>query len=68
MSKTKLGPPADSELAFFHALQKALSYPTILVYHNANKTLWIDFDAFKEFGFGAITFHTMGKDILLKRK
>lgn len=37
--KRKLGPPLDSKLAFFHALQKALSCPTTLVYHNSDKTL-----------------------------
>ncbi len=38
-SKTKLGPPLDSELASFLALQEALSRPTTLVHHNADKTL-----------------------------
>ena len=38
-SKTKLGPLSDAELAFFHALEKALSHPLTLVNHNANKIL-----------------------------
>ena len=67
-SKTKLGPPSDSEFASFHALQEALSPPTTLVHHNANKTLWIDLDASKEFGFGAVAFHTARKNVLLEGK
>lgn len=67
-SKTKLGPPSDSEFASFHALQETLSHPTTLVHHNADKTLWIDLDASKEFGFGAVAFHTTGEDVLPKEK
>lgn len=40
----------------------------MLVHYNANKTLWIDFDMSKKFGFGAIAFHMMGRDILPKGK
>ncbi len=67
-SKTKLGPPSDSELASFYAFQEALSRPTILVHHNADKTLWIDLDASKEFGFGVVAFHTTGEDVLPEGK
>lgn len=68
VSKIKLGPPLDRELVFFHALQEALSRLTTLVLHNANKTLWIDFDASKEFGFSTIAFLTKGEDVLPERK
>lgn len=67
-SKTRLGPLSDSELAFFYALQEALSRPTILVHHNADKTLWIDFDTSKEFGFSVVAFHMAGEDILPEGK
>lgn len=30
----------------------------MLVYHDLEKILWIDLDASKKFGFGAIVFHT----------
>ena len=66
--KTKLRPPSDIELTSFQALQEALSYPMTLVHHNANKTLWIDLDASKEFGFGAVAFHTTGDDVLPEGK
>ena len=67
-SKTKLEPHLDSELASFHALQEVLSRLTTLVHHNTNKTLWIDLDASKEFGFGIVAFHTAGENILPERK
>ncbi len=57
-SKTKLEPPTERELAAFDALQLALSQPTTLVHHNPDRLLWIDLDASKEFGFGAVAFHT----------
>ena len=38
-------------------LKQALSQPSILVYFDPNRTLWIDLDASKEFGFGAMVFH-----------
>lgn len=67
VSKTRLGPPTKKELAAFDALQLALSQSTTLVYHNPDKTLWIDFDASKEFDFGALVFHTAG-DVLYEGK
>ena len=57
-SKTKLGPPRPHELASFQSIQEALSQPSTLVHHNPEKVLWIDLNASKEFGFGAIVFHT----------
>lgn len=59
-----LGPPNPQELTSFLSIQEALSWPSTLVYHNPDKILWIDLDASKEFGFGAIFFHTIsGKGI-----
>lgn len=66
--KTKLGPLLDAELAFFHALQEVLSHSSTLVYHNANKTLWIDLDTSKKFGFGAVAFYMAEGNVLLKGK
>ena len=56
--KTKLGPPTPQEHALFQSIQEALSQPSTLVHHDPNKTLSIDLDAFKEFGFGAVVFHS----------
>lgn len=58
VSKTKLGPPSPKELAEFHSLHDALSKPTTLIRHDPDRNLWIDLDALKEFGFGAMAFHT----------
>ena len=65
-SKTKLGVPIPQELASFQSIQDALSHPSTLVHHNPDKTLWIDLDASKEFGFGAVIFHTSTNDKFLQ--
>lgn len=65
-SKTKLGPPTPKELAFFVSIQDALSQQSILVHHNPEKVLWIDLDALKKFGFGAVVFHTAINEALPK--
>lgn len=63
-SKTRLGAPTPQELASFLSIQDALSQPSTLVHHNPDKILWIDLDASKEFGFGAIVFHTASNEAL----
>ena len=55
------------KLAFFQSIQDTLSHPSTLVHHNPDKTLWIDLDAFKEFGFGAVVFHTTADKTLPDR-
>ncbi len=66
-SKTRLEPLTEKELAAFNTLQLVLSQPTTLIHHNLDKPLWIDLDVSKEFGIGAIAFHTT-KDVLHKAK
>lgn len=66
--RTKLEAPSEKELASFHALQEALSRPTTLVHHNPDRVLWIDLDASKEFGFGAVAFHAATEDALPQGK
>ena len=62
-SSTKLlPPPLPAELASFEELQKAMSQPSMLVHFDPAKTLWIDLDASKEFGFGAVVFHSKDFD------
>ena len=65
-SKTKLRPPTPQELASFQLIQDALSQPSTLVHHDPRKILWIDLNALKEFGFGAIVFHTAANEALPK--
>ena len=36
------------------------------MHHDPEKVLWIDLDASKEFGFGAIVFHTASNKVLLE--
>lgn len=66
-SETRLKPPTKKKLAAFDALPLTLSRPITLVHHNPDRPLWIDLDGSKEFGFGAVAFHTM-EDILHKAK
>ncbi len=61
-SKTKLGPPTPQELASIQSIQDALSQPSTLVHHDPEKVLWIDLNASKEFGFGAVVFHTTANE------
>ena len=56
-SSKKLPPPTEKQLASYQLLQQALSQPSILVHFDPKRTLWIDLDASKEFGFGAMVFH-----------
>lgn len=54
------------ELASFYSIQDALSESSTLVHYNPNKILWIDLDASKKFGFGAVIFHTKANKHLLE--
>lgn len=38
----------------------------MLVHYNLSCILWIDLDTLKEFGFGAVTFHTITKEEPIK--
>lgn len=67
-SKIRFQPPSAKELAAFEALQEALSCPTTLVHNNPDKVLWIDLDASKKFGFGAVAFHDTKRSSLPKGK
>ena len=58
--RAELQAPSDRELEAFDALQKALSKPTFLVHFGEKLTLYIDLDASKEFGFGAMIYHVFG--------
>lgn len=63
----RLEPQTERKLAAFDALQLALSQPMTFVHHNPNRSLWIDLDICKEFGFGAVAFHTTD-NVLQKTK
>ena len=43
-----------------------MSQSSTPVHHNLEKVLWIDLDASKEFGFGAIVFHTAANETFLE--
>ena len=57
-ARTQLTMPTPKELNAFHQLQKLFSSPTILHHHDEKRTLYIDLDASKEFGFGAHIYHS----------
>lgn len=40
----------------------------MLIYHDHDKILWIDLDAYKKFGFGAVVFHTSPNKKIAKKK
>lgn len=50
--------PISQEHVSFQNIEEALSQPLTLKHHDPHKTLWIDLDAFKEFQFRAVVFHT----------
>lgn len=52
------------KLASFQSIENGLSHPSTLIYHNPDRTLWIDLDVFKEFGFEAVVFHHTADKIL----
>ena len=54
------------ELASFLSIQDALSESSTFVQHDQDKILWIDLNAFKKFGFGAVVFHTKTNDRFLE--
>ena len=63
VSKTQLPQPTELKLVSFELLQTALSKPSILVHYDQSRTLWIDLDASKEFGFGVVVFHVKNKTV-----
>ena len=65
-SKTKLGSPTPQELASFKRIQEALSRPSTLVHYDLDKVFWIDLDASKKFGFGAMVFYTISNEAIPK--
>lgn len=56
-SKKRLLEPTEEQMVSFQLLQDALSRPSILVHFSDDRILWIDLDASKEWGFGAVVFH-----------
>jgi len=57
-SRTSLMEPNPAEIASFETLQSLLSKPSYLVHFDSAKRLYIDLDASKSFGFGAMIYHT----------
>ena len=55
----------------FNILQEVMSKPSLLVHFNPARILWIDLDASKEWGFGAVLFHAKGdnnKELVVKKR
>jgi hypothetical protein len=60
--RTQLVEPSWRELAGFKDLQALLASSRILVHFDGSRILWIDLDASKEFGFGAMVYHVKDDD------
>jgi hypothetical protein len=56
---TILETPSLMEIALFESLQKAPFTPTYLVHFSPIRILFIDLDASKESGFGAVVYHVL---------
>lgn len=67
-SKTALPQASLAEQTSFEELQEALSKACILVHFNPSWILWVDLDASKEFGFGAVIFHVKNNKKIEKGK
>lgn len=64
-TKTKII-ASKQQSALFAALQKALTNPSILMHFDPEKPLYIDIDAFLDYGFGIVVFHTRSPEIFSK--
>ena len=58
--RVKINDLTASEQTAFDMLQKALAEPTYLVHFDDKMTLYVDLDASKVFGFGAMVYHVSG--------
>ena len=59
-TKAELRMPSEAEVTSFRTLQAALSQPSFLVHFDDKRVLYINLDASKDFGFGAIVYHIIG--------
>ena len=53
--------PTNQKLNAFHYLQQLFLRPSILLHYNPSCQLYIDLDASKAFGFGAMVYHSKNK-------
>ena len=58
VARTYITTPTDRELNAFHHLQQLFLQPSILLHYHPSCQLYIDFDASKAFGFGAMMYHS----------
>ena len=58
MARTYISTPPNQELNAFHHLQQLFLQPLILLHYNPSCQLYIDLDASKAFGFGAMVYHS----------
>lgn len=56
-ARTKIIDPTEAEKQSFASIQQSLSSPSFLIHFNAFTQLYVDLDASKEFGFGAMVYH-----------
>ena len=58
--KTYLYESTHEERAVFRDLQAAFAFFTFLVHYDKGRRLYVDLDAFKQWGFAAIVYHVLG--------
>ena len=57
VTRTYITTPTDRKLNAFHHLQQLFSQPSILLHYNPSRQLYINLDASKAFGIGAMVYH-----------
>lgn len=55
--RARIDQPTRAELQAFYQLQSLFSRPTMLCHFDPKKQLFVDLDASKAFGFGAVAYH-----------
>lgn len=60
--RTGLTGVTPAELDAFHQLQSIFSHPTMLTHHDPKRRLYVDLDASKARGFGAVIYHCENED------
>ena len=58
VARTYITTPTDRELNAFYHLQQLFSQPSILSHYDPSRQLYMNLDALKTFGFGAMVYHS----------
>ena len=67
VARTYITTSTNRELNAFHHLQQLFSQPSILLHYNPSLQLYVDLDASKAFGIGAMVYHSKDNSALPKK-